>query len=338
MVDVLNCEFGCNLGTGTCRDCALDDIDALTNERKQSKAAQQIHNTGGGVRYDPYERFDRELKLPDFMRRYDNKDVHGLFEKGEDLESTYSLLEKHTRESREINCHACGYGSCERFACALKRGMNVPDNCVDYERNCLIKEQSRIKEQSQVIHRNMLEREEKNRILHKQVEEIVDAMQEVSQSGMVNSEHIDKISRQIHDLLKVAGRLRSGTDMVSEKMDEFANVMQEIVWIASQTNLLALNAAIEAAHAGDAGRGFAVVAAEVRKLAGESETVAHTSQESQRQAAREIKTMEKISNDVEKKARDISSFIAEISANVEAVTARSQEITSIATSMIEETR
>ena len=122
---------------------------------------------------------------------------------------------------------------------------------------------------------------------------------------MVNSEHIDKISHQINDLLNVASRLRSGTDVVGEKMDEFANVMQEIVWIASQTNLLALNAAIEAAHAGEAGRGFAVVAAEVRKLAGESETVAHTSQESQRQTAQEIKTMEKISNDVEKKAQEI---------------------------------
>ena len=114
--------------------------------------------------------------------------------------------------------------------------------------------------------------------------------------------------------------------------------MQEIVWIASQTNLLALNAAIEAAHAGEAGRGFAVVAAEVRKLAGESETVAHTSQESQRQTAREIKAMEKLSNDVEKKAQDINNFIAEISANVEAVTARSEEITSIAASMVARTR
>lgn len=338
VVDVLNCEFGCNLGTGTCHDCALDDIDAQTNERKQAKAAQQIHNTDNGVKYDPYERFDNELKLSDFMRKYDNKDVHGLFEKGEDLEETYNTLEKHTRESREINCHACGYGSCERFANALKRGINIPDNCVDYERNCLIKEQSHIREQNEVIHQNMLEREEKNRLLHKQVEDIVDAMQEVSQSSMVNSEHIDKISHQINDLLNVASRLRSGTDVVGEKMDEFANVMQEIVWIASQTNLLALNAAIEAAHAGEAGRGFAVVAAEVRKLAGESETVAHTSQESQRQTAQEIKTMEKISNDVEKKAQEINNFIAEISANVEAVTARSEEITSIATSMIEETR
>ena len=48
--------------------------------------------------------------------------------------------------------------------------------------------------------------------------------------------------------------------------------------------------------------------------------------------------MEKISNAVEKKAQEINNFIAEISANVEAVTARSEEITSIATSMIEETR
>lgn len=40
VVDILNCEFGCNLGTGTSRACDVDDVDDKTNKRKQAKAAQ----------------------------------------------------------------------------------------------------------------------------------------------------------------------------------------------------------------------------------------------------------------------------------------------------------
>lgn len=338
VVDILNCEFGCNLGTGTSRSCSIDDVDDKTNKRKQAKAARQIHTKGSEVRYEPYERFDKELRLSDFIRRYEDKNVHGSFEHGEDLEAAYTQLEKHTDKSREINCHACGYGSCERFASALKRGFNVPDNCIDYERHCLKQESSKIEEQNSVIHKSMLEREKKNDVLQKQVEEIVVAIQEVSQSSIVNSEHIDRISNQIQDLLDVSNCLRSSTNVVGKKMGEFSDVMRKIVRIAGQTNLLALNAAIEAAHAGEAGRGFAVVAAEVRKLAEESAMVAHTSQESQSQAAAEVEGMEKISNEVENKAEEINSFIAEISSNVQAVTARSEEIASVAAAIVDDAR
>ncbi|MBQ7514975.1 MAG: diguanylate cyclase [Schwartzia sp.] len=137
LVDVLNCAGGCNLGTGTDRDINLDDIDWQMNRAKAEREAEQVKHRGKKVKYAPHEYFDAHLKLEDFQRVYENRDVYGSFGPDIDLESAFETLQKRTPESREINCHACGYGKCRRLAQALKRGINVPESCIEFERNQL---------------------------------------------------------------------------------------------------------------------------------------------------------------------------------------------------------
>jgi methyl-accepting chemotaxis protein len=81
---------------------------------------------------------------------------------------------------------------------------------------------------------------------NKDLEHLVDSVNNISSSF---KEFMDKISLLTENI---------------NQIDEIANIINSI---SDQTNLLALNAAIEAARAGESGRGFAVVAEEVRKLA-----------------------------------------------------------------------
>ncbi len=71
--------------------------------------------------------------------------------------------------------------------------------------------------------------------------------------------------------------LVAAMNLITEKSNSIAEIIDMINGIASQTNLLALNASIEAARAGEAGKGFAVVADSVRELSDQTSKAAGSS-------------------------------------------------------------
>ncbi|MDL2291370.1 methyl-accepting chemotaxis protein, partial [Desulfovibrio sp. OttesenSCG-928-F20] len=115
----------------------------------------------------------------------------------------------------------------------------------------------------------------------KELDQINDAMGEVTTNSGHVAEHADitrenaaqgakQASLTAHGIVNVVTSINTLKDQMAElggKTEGIVTVMRLIQDIADQTNLLALNAAIEAARAGEAGRGFSVVADEVRKLA-----------------------------------------------------------------------
>ena len=138
LVEILNCRGGCNFGTGTDHCTALDDVDYKINARKRDKIAEQVTKKDEGTIYAIEQYFAETLAWQDFRREYTNRKIENGFFEDEDLEEIYIHLRKYTPESREINCHACGYGSCKRFAQAVKLGINVVENCISYERSGLL--------------------------------------------------------------------------------------------------------------------------------------------------------------------------------------------------------
>jgi CheY-like chemotaxis protein/nitrogen-specific signal transduction histidine kinase/iron only hydrogenase large subunit-like protein len=136
LVDILNCAQGCNLGTGTCRDIHIDDIDAMTDRLKREKLKEKETHKDGKTVYSLFEKFDNEFVLQDFTRTYKNKlsPVKKKEFSENEYDDVFRKLYKPDAESRRVNCFSCGYGSCRDFAKAVLNGDNHPGNCINYNR------------------------------------------------------------------------------------------------------------------------------------------------------------------------------------------------------------
>ncbi len=342
LVDILNCLCGCNIGTGSNKAIAIDDIDCKMNELKQAKVKEQSKNKLFKKTYALFEMFDKELRLEDFVRRYEDKSVEFQAAATLELEPIFARLHKPDEVSRSVNCYACGFGNCKDFAIAVAQGINHVENCIDYnrkeveaEKRLLAKSNDEVQDMLVQVKTLAEARERSAQELHERVKDISDAINEVSLGSSENAKGIESISQEVHYIFKTATELRDSIYEVETKMTDFSQASDEIVGIAGQTNLLSLNATIEAARAGEQGKGFAVVANEVGVLADRTKTIVTSTKNSEGDIRRQVAKIISISDDLEKKMETVNNEITNISATVQQVTAKCQEIAATA-AMLEE--
>jgi iron only hydrogenase large subunit-like protein len=289
LVDCLNCEFGCNGGTGVpyLGHRSLDELHWLVSER--SRKLKQHY----GKKF-PRKRFSRKSaddRVNDLVSEYWKP---GLYSRGYVDHSVNMHTKNMTLGEREaillklgktdganfFDCPSCGYNSCETMVTAIHMGHNTPENC----------------------HHFLLDRTKSGRA------HLLTILDKV---GLVKGS-VDAVKSSVTEMAQDIDSIRTFSDKIGQ-------ILKSIEDISFQTNILALNAAVEAARAGEAGAGFAVVADEVRNLAVKSAVAVTESRQMIEKSKRSVEAGVRSANEVadnfgqlQKTAEEIAQSVTEV--------------------------
>lgn len=136
LIDCLNCELGCNGGTGTnCYDKSPDELEYYVNQRSIEAQNKQKTTENNKITTAQYEQLvDKYWEEGLYDRTYEDLSSNTSIIKiptEDELQNIYTLMDKHKKEDHK-NCSSCGYDSCEIMAVAIFNNLNKAENCHHY--------------------------------------------------------------------------------------------------------------------------------------------------------------------------------------------------------------
>jgi iron only hydrogenase large subunit-like protein/molecular chaperone GrpE (heat shock protein) len=275
--DVLNCPEGCNMGTACDHENSIFEIGRIMDESR--RISMEIYQKSDhAAMTELFQAFDDALSMKDFLRTYPKRHIEPIPVCETEIEKAFMALEKHTQEERIHNCYACGSETCLEMATRIAKGINIPDNCIEKNRQKIIREHQ------------AFENEKNN-----------------------NLKQINEINKEISEIKKLYGDVLDGIEKIEEAMAQYAEMSKEITHMAMQTNLLSVNASIEAARAGEAGRGFGVVAQAIRELAQRSQVSVDASSSSGDRAKQALEYINHAGSNVDESVLRMFEFVEKIS-------------------------
>lgn len=267
--DVLNCLDGCNKGTGCANDRGIFEINAIMEQQRSNTMCTPEEAEA------LYEEFDQTLNLGDFLRKYTPQNIMPYSATDAQIEQAFLKLGKTTEIERKFDCCACGSDTCLAMAQRIACRLNIPENCIQKERNDIKQEHSSVLELS-----------------------------------ATNLSNIEEILEDISKIRGLSNEIIKSVTSVNTAIEKYNKMAMEIDSIAMHINIISLNASIEAARAGQHGKAFAVVADEIRKLAHTSKNTVSETEEITEHATESINginvMVEHISTEVEKAFRNIT--------------------------------
>lgn len=262
--DVLNCEFGCNTGIGNHAPQGIFDINTSMTNTENSYLTDKKKTAKIKARY---KQFDKTLNINDFTRVYSPINLNIKTVTNSQIADVYKRLLKNTVAEQCFDCGACGYSTCKHMAEAIGKGVNSPENCVQFAHKFAAKQADDIKKLHNDLAQLVEELSESYQQLKDSVSSVAGGTEVIDKTSKTSSTNINSLSLKIAELSDTTQEIRQACDDIVIKVNKFNEATKGIEQIASNINLLAINASIEASRAGNAGKGFSVVAREIKNLA-----------------------------------------------------------------------
>ncbi len=137
VIDCLNCEKGCNGGTGTgMQEAPLEELEYYVDQRRRQM--EDLHRKSGIFGGDRTQKYyskilEKRWKPGLYDRTYVDRSRSNnvMIPSPEEFEDLYRQMGKRSKKDH-LNCSACGYGTCEKMAIAIYNGLNKVTNCFLY--------------------------------------------------------------------------------------------------------------------------------------------------------------------------------------------------------------
>ncbi len=138
----LNCRDGCVLGSGVDKKtCSISEI-----MHRCSEVRKKVWSKDGVAEHIQSEEYLRRLNEKfsalnpdDFIKTNEDRYIQPIEIPKDTLEDIYLAMHKDTPGKRRINCGSCGYSTCREMAEAIAFNYNRIDNCVQYERDEILR-------------------------------------------------------------------------------------------------------------------------------------------------------------------------------------------------------
>jgi len=234
LVDCLNCDHGCNGGTGTSKDKSLDEIEKSVEKRNMEM--QQAYNSKNIFKSKKLA----HRKIQATVNKYWKPNLYGRIYRDlsdSNLKSTVKIpsesqVEKIFKEllkendSDILNCGGCGYNECKNMAIAIFNGLNKKENCHLYEKKYFTESVNEMLEEMKKFSDGDLTVQ-----LHS------DNNGEVGKFYAEFNKALENIRNLLHSLVGLINTTVSASNQISSSSEEMAAGAEEQ---SSQTNEVAV--------------------------------------------------------------------------------------------------
>lgn len=251
IIDCLNCEKGCNGGTGTdCKDLSMDELETLISRRRELMQKRYLGGTSAAdttevekdeiVQSRIVDLIEKHWKPHLYDRHYVDRSNNKLIINvpKRNLDEIYKAMLKEKPEDFK-NCSSCGYGRCQDMATAIYNGLNKPQNCHYYQQK-LLEINSEKRKEAVIEFQKLIVEEFNSEKLLARFEPIIKAIEGISfQTSLlsinasIEAAHagdagagFDIVAKEVRDL---ASRSKDETTKIYSSLEDLQKVLDHAV-------------------------------------------------------------------------------------------------------------